>query len=194
MSEDVLRTFIEEISDDHIEDMSWQEIQQLAQRFLQDHPAEPHRLQKYTHSVLQDWVMDLPLREQGTVLTAVRGCDLTPKLPLDALERQLVGFIRFCILNPADPREVDVPGAFFQSRMPQDWKASELGHYPLHWYSHVMHTLEVIGYRHPHPKLADTALRAYFRMATSLHLHPESKDEMIARLSEDRIATGTVVS
>src|SRR5258706_71297 len=30
-------------------------------------------------SVLQDWVMALPLREQGTLLTAVRGCDDEPK-------------------------------------------------------------------------------------------------------------------
>lgn len=153
-----------------------------------------HQLKKYTRSVLQDWVMDLPLREQGTVLTAVRGCDLTPKLPLDAIERQLVGFIRFCVCNPADPREVDVPGAFFQSKITREWRASELGHYPLHWYSHVMHTLEVIGYRHPHPKLAHAALRMYFKMAFSLHLHPETKEEMIARLSEDRVATGEIVS
>ena len=46
-------------------------------------------------SVLQNWVMALPLREQGTLLTAVRGCDLTPKFPLDSLERRLVGSIRF---------------------------------------------------------------------------------------------------
>jgi hypothetical protein len=38
-------------------------------------------------SVLQDWVTELPLREQGTLLTSVRGCDLTPKYPLDSQER-----------------------------------------------------------------------------------------------------------
>ena len=27
-------------------------------------------------SVLQDWVMKLPLRAQGTILTGIRGCDL----------------------------------------------------------------------------------------------------------------------
>jgi hypothetical protein len=44
---------------------------------------------KEFQSVLQDWVCNLPLRMQGTLLTAIRGCDLTPKLPLDSTERNL---------------------------------------------------------------------------------------------------------
>lgn len=151
-------------------------------------------LEKYTRSVLQDWVMDLPLREQGTLLTGIRGCDEVPKMPLDSIERQLVGFLRFCVCNPADPREVDIPGAFFQSKITREWKASELGHYPQHWYSHVMHCFEVIGYRYPKRDVAQQALQIYFRLVWSLHLHPESKEEMIHRLSEDRIASGEVVS
>lgn len=146
-------------------------------------------------SVLQDWVMELPLREQGTLLTGVRGGDLTPKLPLDSTERQLVGHLRYCILHPADPREVGIePGAFFQTDPPWSWKASELGHYPLHWYSHLMHAYEVVGYRHPDALLRLRALDIYRTLAQSLHLTPESKEQMIERLSEDRIANGTVVS
>jgi hypothetical protein len=53
-------------------------------------------------SVLQDWVMELQLREQGTLLTGIRGCDLTPKIPLDSTERQLVGFLRFLVMVPHD--------------------------------------------------------------------------------------------
>jgi hypothetical protein len=144
-------------------------------------------------SVLQDWVMKLPLREQGTVLTAVRGCDLTPKLPYDSSERQIVGWIRFAILNPADNREVGIKGAFFQSESP-DFKWSEWGHYPLHWVTHILHTLEVIGYRHPNKAIAMIAQTHYFRGVKSLHLNPESFTEMVDRLSEDRIASGEVVS
>jgi hypothetical protein len=144
-------------------------------------------------SVLQNWVMELPLREQGTILTAIRGCDLTPKMPLDAPERQIVGWIRNAVLNAADSREIGIRGAFFQTEMPQ-FKASEFGHYPLHWYSHVMHTLEVIGYRSPNEEHAHYAQGAYMKMAMGLHLNPETKEQMIERLSEDRIATNTVVS
>lgn len=144
-------------------------------------------------SVLQDWVMILPLREQGTVVTAIRGCDLTPKIPLDSPERILVGWIRWCIMNPADPREVGIKGAFFQHH-PPEFKASEFGHYPLHWFTHIMHTLEVIAYRHPLSSTSSNALYIYKKMVNSLHLNVETKDQMILRLSEDRIASDTVVS
>lgn len=137
--------------------------------------------------------MELPLREQGTLLTCIRGCDLTPKLPLDSVERQLVGFLRYCIMNPADPREVGIKGAFFQSICPE-FKPSVLGHYPLHWIVHIIHSLEVIGYRHPNDIIAKEADLAYREFVHSLHLNPETKKQMINRLSEDRIASNTVVS
>jgi hypothetical protein len=158
------------------------------------------------NSVLQDWVMELPLREQGTLLTGIRGCDVAPKVPCDvderygcstgesSAERWLVAFLRFCVMNPADPREVGIPGAFFQSTPPPVWKPSQLGHYPLHWYSHLMHCFEVISYRHPEARITYQAASIYERLVRNLHLWPESKTEMIERLSEDRITKGEVVS
>lgn len=106
-------------------------------------------------SVLQEWVMELPIREQGTLLTAVRGCDDEPKQWTatgfaDSPGRRLTAFIRYCFMVPADAREVDIPGAFFQSNPPPNFKPSEFGHLPQHWYSHAMHALEVISYRSPH--------------------------------------------
>ncbi len=157
-------------------------------------------------SLLQDWVMELPLREQGTLMTSMRCCDMSPKTPAciderygcstgeGSVERQLHAFLRFCVINPADAREVDFPGAWFQSKPPKDWKPSQLGHYPLHWFSHLMHCFEVVGYRHPDRLIAGFALAIYLRMVSSLHLQPESFEEMVERLSEDRIENGTVVS
>lgn len=157
-------------------------------------------------SVLQDWVMELPRRAQGTLLTGIRGCDLAPKM-LDCIderygcstgegsaERQLVAFLRYCVMNPADPREVDIPGAFFRSKPPENWKPSQFGHYPLHWYQHVMHCFEVIGYESPDAAAATSGRDIYFRMVKNLHLSPETHEEMLERLTEDRIASGTVVS
>ena len=142
-------------------------------------------------SVLQDWVMELPLREQATLMTAVRGCDLTPKYPLDSSERRLVASIRWAFLIPADPREVDrEPGSFMSSKIPTDLKPSALGHYPWHWVSHVMHAAEVIAYRHPNADVSEKFLVIYKRMAHSFHLNVESRDEFTQRLSEDRIKTG----
>ena len=152
------------------------------------------------HSVLQDWVMRLPLRYQGTLLTAVRGCDDEPKTwtrtgVAYSPGRRLTAFIRWCFMNPADPREADCEeGAFFQSKPPDPFKPSEFGHLPQHWYSHVMHALEIIGYCHPDEQTCKSARLLYLAMVKNLHLNPESYSQQMLRLTEDRIATGTVVS
>ena len=155
--------------------------------------------------VVQKWVDDLPRRAQGTLMTGIRGCDMAPKNPgtIDERygcstgeqtpERQLVAFLRYCVLNPADTREIDIPGAWFQSD-PGEFKPSQFGHYPLHWYSHIMHCFEVIGYLHPDERISYSAMRIYLRLVRGLHLNPESKEEMIERLTEDRIASKCVIS
>ena len=148
-------------------------------------------------SVLRDWVMALPLREQGTLLVAMRGCDTAPKNPLDSLERRLTAAIRFAVCHPADAREVDSePGCFMLSEPPDanTFRVSALEHYPMHYVMHAIHAAEVIGYRHPHFATADKWARLYFKMVKGLHLRPEQRNEMVARCSEDRIASGEIVS
>ncbi len=135
------------------------------------------------------------LRAQGTLLTAVRGCDLTPKYPLNSLERRLVGAIRHAFMVPADPREVGVePGSFFVSEPPLDFKPSELGHYPWHWLSHLMHASEVIAYSHPDQIVRQVWLTVYLRFVHSFHLNGETPAQWHERMTEDRVAAGTVVS
>jgi hypothetical protein len=57
-----------------------------------------------------------------------------------------------------------------------------------------MHCFEVVGYLHPDSVVRHKASGIYIRLVENLHLRPESKDAMLERLTEDRIATGTVVS
>jgi hypothetical protein len=57
-----------------------------------------------------------------------------------------------------------------------------------------MHSLEIIGYCHPDENVQRTAQWLYAAMVHSLHLNIETKEEMNERLTEDRIATNTVVS
>lgn len=151
-------------------------------------------------SVLQDWVMELNLREQGTILTALRGCDLAPKEwdekgeVKDTQIRRLTAWLRNTCMNAADEREIDHPGGFMQSKLPQPFKPSGIMHYPAHWVLHLMHAFEIVGYLHPEQKIAIDALSIYVSIVSSMHLHYESKMEMQERLSEDRIKSGTVVS
>ena len=149
------------------------------------------------NSVLQDWVMELPLREQGTLLTGVRGCDVTPKSPLDSPERRLVSYLRWTFMVPFAIEEVDLaPGCFFQSTPPTEfeWRASELGHYPQHWYSHLMHCYEVVAYRHPNIRINHACWKTYLKLVRNLHLYPEEKIQMVRRLDEDRSTPEKVVS
>ena len=151
-------------------------------------------------SVLQDWVMNLPLRHQGTLLAAVRGCDEEAKVWTKqgvaySPGRRLVAYIRWCFLHPADVREVDAEeGAFFMSKPPEPFKPSEFGHLPQHWYAHAMHALEVIAYCHPVESVGYTACILYDKMVENLHLNGETASQFHARLTEDRIAKGTVTS
>lgn len=151
-------------------------------------------------SVLQVWVESLPLRFQGTLLTAVRGCDDEPKQwsrtgVSYSPGRRLTAFIRWCFMVPADPREVDSEeGAFMMSSPPEPFKPSQFGHLPQHWYAHVMYALEIIGSHHPDLKVRETALRMYYKMARNLHLNVETLEQQWLRLTEDRIASGEIVS
>lgn len=146
-------------------------------------------------SVLREWVQALPLREQGTLIVALRGCDSAPKFPLDSPERRMTAAIRYAVCIPADQREVDAePGAFMTAHIPIDVKLAMFEHYPQHWVGHIIHACEVLGYRHPDTWQAAAWKVLYERFVKSLHLNPESVEQMTKRLSEDRIASGTVVA
>lgn len=151
-------------------------------------------------SVLQHWVEHLPLRAQGTMLTAVRGCDDEAKTwnstgVAYSPGRRLTAFIRWCFMVNADAREVDSEeGAFMMSTPPDPFKPSEFGHLPQHWYAHAMHALEIIGYHHPDKIISVMAIALYDKMVFNLHLNPEGVEQCRLRLTEDRIKSGTVVS
>jgi hypothetical protein len=151
------------------------------------------------HSILQDWVMELPLRMQGVLINASRSCDNAPK-PItggDATpERELTSYLRFLIFNPADVRELAYKGSYINpNQMPRDaWKPSMLGHLPQHWYSHIMHAYQVCAYEHKNIAVRDYCLDVYKRLVHNMHLEVEPHFDMRRRLTEDRIKAGTVVS
>jgi hypothetical protein len=145
--------------------------------------------------ITQDWMDELPLRYQGTLLMALRGCDVAPKRPLDSLERRIVAAIRYYVMNAADPREVDFePGAFMMSEIPEPKSVSGIGHYPQHWFSHVWHAIEVLGYCYPVPEIRKQWFELYLAFCKDQHVPPESPAAMHDRLTEDRVITGSVVS
>jgi hypothetical protein len=144
--------------------------------------------------VLRPWVRDLPLRLQGVIITAMRGCDLVQK---EDASKDLSRMIRRATLNPYDPRESEFSKGFFGFNAIflainlRDFLHS-MDQYPLHYVMHLMHTAEIIGYEHPEEAFRVFFNEVYRAIVHKLHLEPESRMAMIVRLTEDRVEKGTV--
>jgi hypothetical protein len=158
-------------------------------------------------SVLQDWITNLPMKEQATLLSALRGCDEAPKQyqevryldangmgeletkVIDSPERRVVAWLRSVCLNAANPGEEKYPGGYMYGNakhVTHLFFPDQFGHYPQHWYAHLMHGLEVIGYRHPNAMTRGVGFYLYEKMADNCHLNIETREEYIARLRAER--------
>lgn len=155
-------------------------------------------------SILRPWLNDLSIREQGSLLIALRGCDTAPKLPYDQPQRIVTSALRNLVLVPADEREVDSqPGCFAIShemlvahfgKRAERLKASAFDHLPLHYVTHLFQAVEIVGYRYPEKEIRWYYYEMYRNFAHGLHLMPEIEAAMIERLTEDRVANGCIVS
>ena len=141
-------------------------------------------------SVLQDWVAELPLRHQGVLLTAIRGCDTSPKEDdVKALARSY----RCALLNAfvGDPKK---SVSFIEWVSPETLRERMLrvtknhDHYPHHYIMHLVHAAEILGYYHPF--LASEWLWFYQVMCRKLHMTPETKAELDARLTASEYEFG----
>jgi hypothetical protein len=160
-------------------------------------------------SVLQDWVQELTMMQQSVLLTAVRGPDGLPKYHS---VKYVLRWYRRCILLSSfmgqvipdpimsdggsflGPSAVDhptVPGRSilaWRSAMDQritDYMRS-LDEVPHHFQLHLLHAIEIVGYKHPDPDIRGWWRRVYERLAHDMHLWPETEAQMDARLGDTR--------
>lgn len=144
--------------------------------------------------LMRDWTAQLPLRYQGVLVTAIRGCDGAQK---NDASKGLTRQIRRAILNPADKRETTYARGFFgflasnlKKELPEFF--GSLDQYPLHYILHLMHASEIIGYLSPNLVVRNFFAAIYLEFVRCLHLNPETKEQLRARLTLDRVAAGTV--
>ena len=145
-------------------------------------------------SIIQPWVAALGLRHQGVLVSAVRGCDVSPK---DCPVKRLSRYLRGCILVP---HVGDIARAStFMSRPTQDeWRETVQGFFaedwdmmPLHYVLHLAHASQILGYYHPDIDSVDygwlrTAWREFYvKMCSKMHLNPETREQLDARLNAD---------
>lgn len=144
--------------------------------------------------VMKSWTSFLPLRHQGVLVSALRGCDGASK---DDNSKALNCMMRRACLNPADDRETLNERGFFgfsPARLKRDFPnfLHSLDQYPLHYVTHLMHACEVIGYKHPDLRFREFFSIAYMMIVHKLHLNVETCEQMDTRLCFDRVAAGTV--
>lgn len=136
-----------------------------------------------TSSVLQSWVTEnCSWKEQTVLLCALRGPDAggTPKV------KAWVRFIRATVLQNAAPHKTFMRKESITSIQEiADNEPLTFDMLPVHYLGHLMHALQVTGYRHPDKSVQATALYAYEEFCEYLHVNPESHEQMTLRLKDE---------
>lgn len=153
-------------------------------------------------SVIQEWVQELSFMQQSVLISAIRGPDGIPKFhqckPLLKWYRRCVLFSAFDGMALTDPRgggggsftgpsTVDMVGTW-ETAMDEvvDAYIQSQDLLPHHFQAHFMHAVEIIGYKHPDKRIRDWWHCVYVRIVHTLHLWPETEDQMDKRLGDNK--------
>lgn len=145
--------------------------------------VEPRRLGGL-YPVVQDWVMRLPWKMQSVLMTSARGPDQFRYPAVKIVGRWIRGYL-FHDADPSNP--------FIHNPLDQHaWEdvdnllsvlEHELEYLALHYYGHLIHALQIIGYKHPDEGVRLMAGRLYRELCQRvLHLPFETEEQMDLRL------------
>jgi len=127
--------------------------------------------------VLQEWMAELPWKQQSVILSSLRGPDNVRPGSVKVVNRWLRGITQNNADSSTDYMK-DLPHPSIEDLL------SDLEYCTLHYYCHLMHAIEIIGYNCPEKKTAEIARKYYFAMTDDLHLNPETKEQLNLRLSD----------
>lgn len=142
------------------------------------------------NSILRDWVTRLGLRHQGVLLAAMRGCDTAPRHDPSKLSQRL---LRAAVMIPHLGRFSNPKTYITIEPDPEKWREimknflSNWDHYPNHYVVHFIHACEIVGYHGPreYPIFGDRFENFYLNACLALHINPETKEQLDARLNAD---------
>lgn len=161
--------------------------------------------------VIQDWVSQLPYMQQSVLLMGVRGMDGLPK---SHSSKPMLRWLRRTILITAFEGKVlkyphlkgggsftgpscilEHKGLFRLFRKKKIWQEAMIpivdnflnnrDEYNVHFFMHFVHACEIIGYKHPDYYIRIWWYELYIRLVHSLHLEPETKQQMEKRLGDN---------
>jgi hypothetical protein len=141
-------------------------------------------------SIMQPWTMEIGLRHQGVLVSAMRGCDTAARHDHSKIAQRL---LRGAVLIPHCGRFVNPATYILQERDPSSWWQimtpflESWDHYPNHYVVHFVHASEVIGYCAPEefPTYPHRWKKFYELACHKLHLTPETKAQLDDRLNAD---------
>lgn len=147
-------------------------------------------------SVLQDWVMEIPLRQQGVLVIALRGPDGVRK---EDAAKPLIRTLRGIVMNSGregGPMKMDTLWASdpfmttYHISYADRWQDTvELfmdswDSYNIHFLQHLAHAFAVCGIHHPLPDVRQNCWWFYQYTAFKLHYKPETEEEFSYRLRD----------
>ena len=135
-------------------------------------------------SVLQDWVMEIGLRHQGVLMSAVRGCDTLPK---HHVMKTITRALRCDTLVSFSPN----PSSFFKPVSHEQFVdllpavREGIDELPYHYVVRLLHAAQVLGFHHPLIERRTCWNMLYLSIVKWMHLNPETSAELDARLNAD---------
>ena len=130
--------------------------------------------------VLQPWMEKIPIRMQSTLILGLRGPDVYAVPNVKKICRWLRG-LAFKPGNPANLKEFMNEDPPFEI-VEKGETAKELEFLPQHFYVHLLHSLEVVAYRHPSEAVRSRGFGLFRDMCALLHLPVESRSKFENRL------------
>lgn len=138
------------------------------------------------NSVVKEWISTIPYKMQAVLLLSLRGCDGTLK---EDPSKMITRALRSVLFHPAVKNFND--GGMFMSvniavlQNSLEKFADNLDHYPNHFVTHLLHAMEIVGYKHPDIKVAEFWLNAYRNCCRGMHLNHEHEYQLNSRLTGD---------
>ena len=119
----------------------------------------------------------LTWKQQSTLFSALRGPDNLRCENVKKVTRWLRGLMQNNADNSDDyMRDVGLPEIEEVNK--------ELEFTSVHYFCHLMHVLEIVGYKHPDIEIRKQASNYYFGIVRALHLNPETENELEKRLKD----------
>ena len=123
--------------------------------------------------VIKEWMWALSFKQQASVLSALRGCDMADKEdPAKPFCRKLRGA---CLHSGGADNNCE----FMRANLGLEdilKFTKQIDRYPVHFILHLVHAAEIIGYNHTDEAEAKFWKTFYYKMVEAFHMLPETKE------------------